>query len=493
MPVVPQAPPIKGLPVVRRGLGREILGGLTDQGVQACRSERTAGPATAIFVLATVGVAGLQQGGFFTRGQIAAGALLAAAVLTALPVRRAAYPDLRFPLVAGGLLAGWTLIRAVPDGSLTVAGREALLLIGLATVLMLCIRLNRAAQHLVLAGLLGLGVLLAIIGWAGVVWRLTPWALPTQGLWRAASTITYANATAAVLVPLAVTVLALLSTQRRSVPLGLVLTVLLLGIGTTLSRAGALALLVGVAVVLLARGWIVLRVLLGPLAGAIVALAGLLPSLPVAAQPRPWLAVAALAGGLGLTAVLVSGARRRAAGAALAFLLSAAFLVSHSVVGWGSFREAGLRVWHHRVNVASPNRSATNAAALRLFARHPLTGVGPGRVVLESRDKGRLRVQLYVHDEYLQVLAEVGAIGAALLAALIAGTARLLWRSRPREPGAALWAGVLAACAAAAVGAGFDFVWHVPVVPLTMAVLVGLAVAPAASTNEGGLRERRSL
>jgi 4-amino-4-deoxy-L-arabinose transferase-like glycosyltransferase len=99
-------------------------------------------------------------------------------------------------------------------------------------------------------------------------------------------------------------------------------------------------------------------------------------------------------------------------------------------------------------------------------------------------------VQQYVHDEYIQVLAEVGAIGAALLAAVIAGIARLLWRSRPRAP--VLWAGVLGACAAAAVGAGFDFVWHVPVVLLTVAALVGLAVAPATSEDEGGLRERRS-
>jgi hypothetical protein len=208
---------------------------------------------------------------------------------------------LRLPLVAGGLLVGWTLIRAVPNGSLTVAAREALLLIGLATVLILCRGSNRTGQQLILAGLLGLGVVIALIGWAAVVWRLTPWALPTQGLWRAASTITHANATAAVLVPLAVTVLALLSGQRRSVPLALVLTALLLGIGTTMSRAGAFALLVGVAVLLLVRGWTVLRVLPGPLAGAVVAFTGLLPSIPVGAQPRPWLAVVAIAGGLGLT------------------------------------------------------------------------------------------------------------------------------------------------------------------------------------------------
>ncbi|MGH3019910.1 MAG: hypothetical protein ACRDNR_07095, partial [Gaiellaceae bacterium] len=88
-------------------------------------------------------------------------------------------------------------------------------------------------------------------------------------------------------------------------------------------------------------------------------------------------------------------------------------------------------------------------------------------------------VQQYIHNEYLQLLAELGAIGAVLLAALLAGVALLLWRNRPRGPATALWAGVVAACAAGAVHAGFDFVWHVPAVPLTLAVLLGLVVVPA--------------
>jgi O-antigen ligase len=95
-------------------------------------------------------------------------------------------------------------------------------------------------------------------------------------------------------------------------------------------------------------------------------------------------------------------------------------------------------------------------------------------------------VQQYVHNEYLQVLAELGAVGVALLAALLAATARLLWRNRPGEPASALWAGVVAACAAAAAHAGFDFVWHVPAVPPTLAVLIGLVVAPFAPERLGG-------
>ena len=78
-----------------------------------------------------------------------------------------------------------------------------------------------------------------------------------------------------------------------------------------------------------------------------------------------------------------------------------------------------------------------------------------------------------------------------MVAAFLATTLRLLWRSRSREAASVFWAGTVAACAAAAVHAGFDFVWHVPVVPPTLAVLIGLAVKPVTSTNDGDPAERR--
>lgn len=431
--------------------------------------------ACALFLLGAVAAAAFAQGGFFARGQLAATALLAAAVVAALPLRRSASPELRAPLAAGGLLAAWMVIRAVPGGSPAAAIRAALLLLGLATVIVLCRRLDRSGKRLVLAGLLGVGVFVSLVGWAGVVWRLEPWALPSEGLWRAASTLTYANATSAVLVPLLLVALALLSRRPRSLPLALVLAVLLTGVAATLSRAAALALLVGLGVLLLAGGWVVLRALVVPLIGATVAFLGLVPSLPASAEPRPGVAVAALVGGMGITAALV---RRRGSGRTA--LVLALLLAAVLVVGSGSIREAGLRVWDGRANLDSPNRSRGALEALRVAAEHPVTGVGTGSVVVQTTDRrGRLQVQQYIHNEYLQLLAELGAIGAVLLAALLAGVARLLWRSRPLGSATALWAGVLAACAAAAVHAGFDFVWHVPAVPLTLAVLIGLVVGPA--------------
>jgi O-antigen ligase len=86
---------------------------------------------------------------------------------------------------------------------------------------------------------------------------------------------------------------------------------------------------------------------------------------------------------------------------------------------------------------------------------------------------GGSSVYRYTHNEYLQVLAELGAIGGLLLAALLLMIVRGLhraWHGR-----GAVAAGALAATAALAVHAGFDFVWHIPAIPLLVAALVGLA------------------
>ena len=325
-------------------------------------------------------------------------------------------------------------------------------------------------------------------GWIGVVWRIEPWALPDRNLWRAASTITYANAMAAVLVPLALLALALLTTRRRSTTLNLVLLLLLLGLGLTLSRAGALAMLTGVAFLVLARGWRVFPAALAPFLGVIVAGVGVLPSLRVAAQPRPALAIISLVAGLAVTIVVARSGNHRGFAAAITVMLVAALLVTVSIAGQGSIRKTADRVWDQRANVSSSNRFAMSTAALRLASEHPLIGVGPGRLRITKHDGGHLRVQQYAHNEYLQVLAELGVIGTVLLVALVASIGRLIWRSPLRRLQPELWAGGLAAAAAAVVHAGFDFVWHVPIAPLILAALIGLMVTPAAA---GDLNERR--
>jgi O-antigen ligase len=255
--------------------------------------------------------------------------------------------------------------------------------------------------------------------------------------------------------------------------------VLLLGAAVTLSRAGMFALVVGLAVLVALRGWSVLVAMVAPSAGTAVAFLALSPSMRTFPPARPGLAAAGLAAGLGLVALLLVYVKGRTIW--VLSLATAALLV----VGAVAFSRPEAHLWHHRANLSSPSRSNAASRALAVFEAHPIAGVGIGNVLITRTDSsGRLHVQQYAHDEYLQTLMEQGVIGAALLAALLIALGRLLWRSRPSDAGRrALWAGVVAACAAAAGHASFDFVWHVPAIPLILATLIGLVIPPASDSS----------
>ena len=383
---------------------------------------------SAALLVAAIAAAAIVQGGYFFRGQVAAAALIAAAVLVR-PPGRPRVVALGLPVAAGGVLAGWALLRGVTADSAAAGARAALLLAGLGAALLVSAELDRSGRRLLLRGVVAVGLFLAVAGWVAVAFRLEPWALPTAGFWRASSTVTYANANAAMLVPLAVLVAALLAARPRSRPLAMSLTLLLAGSAATLSRAGGVALVVGLVVLVVLRGRAVLWPVVVASTGAAVAFAGLLPSLSVNVRERPGLAMAALAGGLAMTAVLLRCTGRRRAIAIGGMLVA---LVAAPAIGG----HAGLRVWHQRVNLDSPSRFDASTAALHRFAAHPLAGVGPGHAAVQTRTAaGSVHVQQYLHDEYLQVLTEYGSLAGVALLALIAGLARLLWRNRPGPGG----------------------------------------------------------
>jgi hypothetical protein len=462
-----------------------VLGGAAEPRASGWPQALTPGP----LLVAAMAAAAFMQGGFLARGQIAVAALLGAAVVASLPISRRTIVGLELTLATGGLLAGWGVIRGATAGSAASAGRQALMLAALGAVLILCRHLDLPGRCVVLTGLLGIGVIVALIGWMAVAWHLTPWAIPSAGLWRAASTLTYANAASAVLVPIALAATAVLSTRPRSVPLALTVMILLLGAAVTLSRAGTFALVVGIAVLIALRGRTVVAALAAPLAGAAVAFLAVLPSMRTFPPARPGLAVAGLAAGVGLVVVLRLYVKGR-----IAWALGLA-VVAVLVIGATTFRGPEAHLWHHRVNLHSPSRSNAASEALHVFRAHPAAGVGIGNVVITRTDhSGRLHVQRYVHDEYLQTLVEQGIVGVMLLAALFIALGRLLWLSRPRDPDRrALWAGVVAACAAAAVHAGFDFVWHVPAIPLILAALIGLAIRPAVPDSPSTVVRKESV
>ncbi|HUR73963.1 MAG TPA: O-antigen ligase family protein [Sporichthya sp.] len=124
-----------------------------------------------------------------------------------------------------------------------------------------------------------------------------------------------------------------------------------------------------------------------------------------------------------------------------------------------------------------------------LIRAEPLFGVGPGRFSVESPTAARFPSTSETHSEYLQVAAETGIPGAALLAALVGWVFGALHRSR-RDPRAV----VIATAAAASLGiqGAIDYVWHFPAIMVVGAALLGVTTAisgpRAAATNPKGRR-----
>jgi O-Antigen ligase len=439
-----------------------------------------AGPLLLVAVAAGL----LGQGAYYPAVQRPIGLLIAAVTLLGLvgwPPTRA---DLRMvPVVPALALAAWAVLDGALVGGLGAGVGPALLVAGVVAVWLVCRRLRQEDRDMLLAGVIGVGLLVALTGWLGVAARTGSWAFEAQGLWRASSTLTYPNATAAVLAAISLVVLGRLVGTPGSVPLALAATGLLVGLAATLSRAGALALVVGLVMLVGLRGIAATgRAVVGPVAGALVAMVGLLPSVPAISQPRPALALVGLGAGLALAAV-TARLRRWPALILIGGLLAAA--VAGLLAGGGGVAGAAQTVAHARVNLASPDRTGALHAALRLVAQHPLTGTGPGQANLrwEGHDHGT-QLFAYVHNEYLQLAAELGLVGLVLLVVLVAAIARLLWRARSTGHSGATWAGVVAAAAAFAVHSGFDFVWHLPAIVLTVTLLVGITLpAPATLTD----------
>jgi len=376
-------------------------------------------------------------------------------------------------------LAAWAVLDAVLLG-VSPAGAVglAMLLLGVVAVLLVCRRLTTEDREALLIGVTVVGLLLALTGWLGVAGRVGAWAWEGDGIWRASSTLSYPNATAAVLVALAVLVLARLIQAPHSLPLVLAATALLAGLGATMSRAGALGLAVG----LIVLAWLdgagrTARAAVAPAAGAFLALSCLVPSMPAASPPRPALALVGLLAGLAVASI----AARLARWPVVAVLLGALLLGGLGVMVIGA-QGSGAAVWtvaQARINLASPDRSAALRAALGVTADHPLTGAGPGQADLPWKGSdGVTRFFGYAHNEYVQIAAELGLVGLMLLAILLVALGRLLWSSRATSPVPTAWAGAVAATAAFAVHSGFDFVWHLPAVVLTVLLLTG-AVLPA--------------
>ena len=460
----------------------------TDPGPEPTRAGQIVSWAGLLLLVATA--AGLLgQGAYYGPVQRFLGLLVAAATVLTLVARPPTGDDVRaLPLLPMTALAAWAVLDAVLLGQPAAgAAGVALLLAGVVAVLFVGRRLGPEDRDVLLLGLTGVGLVVALTGWLGVALRIGSLAWEGDGIWRASATLTYPNAAAAVLVPLALVGLARLARGPRSLLMVVAVTGLLAGAAATMSRAGAVALVIGLVVLAaLAGPGRVLRIAAGPCAGALVALVALVPSMLAAGQPRPLLAAAGLAAGLALAMavagpgaggrlVLKGGIGTRRGRALLGGVVLLGGLGAVAVLGGGT--EPYRAVAGARATMASPERTEAVRAAIGVLADHPLGGAGPGHTQLrwEGPDGGT-RYFTYAHNEYVQVAADLGLVGLALLAVLLAWLARLLWRARATA--AWPWPGVVAAFCAFAVHSGFDFVWHLPAVVLTVALLAGVVLPP---------------
>jgi O-Antigen ligase len=470
-------------------------------------------PLHALLLLAALAAGGVAQGAFHLPGQVLVGVGLAGSLAAALVRQPLTKDDLGYGwLAALGALAAWALIRGAIEGDLTIGVPTAALVAGVAAVVLVARRIPPAQRPALAGGLVAIGVVVALSAWFGVASHFTLWASPGQGMWRGAATLTYANAAAGLLAPLALVALARCALRPVPALAPAAAALLLAGLGATLSRGGVLVLLLGLAVLAWRLGpGRMLRALAAPALGAGIALAGLVPGLPELAPARLDPAVAGLLAGLAVATVPVLADRfggRMAARLPILGRRAATVGLAAGALGGGLLVAVGLAVADPatpdaagtasamprtaqalataRLTVLPEDRIDGMRAAMRLVRSEPLIGMGSGQAQLFYQDAdGRLLLAHYVHNEYVQVLAELGAIGLALLLVVLACLAVAVARGRGSAGSAELGAAVSAALLALAVHSGLDFLWHVPVIPLTGAALVGLSTRPPALEKRG--------
>jgi O-antigen ligase len=384
------------------------------------------------------------------------------------------------PVALAVPVAVWSVVAAAADGDMAGVAPVLGIVFGVVAAAVVGLGAGDSRDALV-DGLLWIGAAVGMLGWVGVVFRVTPLGQVETGLWRAASVLTYENATAALLAPLALVALARAATRPERAADRLLAAALVVGVGVTMSRAGWAALALGVVVLAVCspRRRLV-AVALPVLVGAAVATAGVVAVSPVSVHRTPLVAIVALAAGAAIAVARMPTDRRRRtlveAGVVCALGLVGAAVVAGP--GASTFRSS-------RLSVASADRDNEWRSTARVARAHLLTGIGPSHLVIQWRDdQGQLVNAQETHNEYLQLAAEEGVVAPVLVVAALAVVAWALVRRSRGDPADWLAAAALAALAAFALDSAFDFMWHVPVVPVTVAALVGAALSSPPGHSE---------
>ena len=424
------------------------------------------------------------------------GAALAAAVVIAgmIGIRTSSWTCtvVRNPLVLTvAALALVTVVSSAAAGQPADAVGTVSLLLAMAGAVAVVTILRPEQRRLLVAGVVVIAVVVALVGFVAVVARSQPNALTSQGLWRAASTLTYENALAAYLsIPALLCLDRLLTTAPPRLVWSGAAYVLLVGIGATLSRGGILGLGVGVVLLAALRGPRSLRHLAPAVSGAVIALICLAPSLPVESSRHVALAYAGLViGGAVAVGTAVASPRLRLGAAVVGAVAFASFLA------FGSIGHVAREIAHTRASAASSDRAHEWAAAFDVARQHLLLGDGTARVLLHWQVDGKVFTASFAHNELLQLLTQDGVVGLLVLVVGLAAVFVDLARRR-RQPSAWPADCAIACLAALLVQSSLDFLWHLPVIPVLMAVVLALSLTPddgdLALAGDGDARYDRS-
>lgn len=414
-------------------------------------------------VTAALAYAVIAQGAFYPeQALILAGIAAAAAATSGGRLPRLVWAA--FGVLAAGIATAMIL---QPSGDPRIA--ISILVISTSGTLIGEAHTRRGEFGSILIYVLGVGALASLLGLVGAAWHLEPLALEAQGIWRAASTLTYANSLGAILVPcLAAGAWLLARDDRLHLRLGV--AAVTAGLVASISRAAFVSLALGLLIAAIADRRELMRALrasLVPILAGAVAGASALPAILGDPAPIPVLIGALVAVSL---CMLADPARVRgmvpmiAAGALVAAGVGIAVAGAGEGLGTRLLNEDRARIWE--VSYEAGVQALPEGQGLSRFA------------VYEQRH-GRTFLIRFAHNEMIQVFVEAGWVGLASKGvAIILFAAALL----PRRRNNALALGVAMAFL---VHGLLDFVWHVAAYVLLAFLWVGSILA----TREGTVVE----
>ena len=376
-------------------------------------------------------------------------------------------------LVIAAPLVGSTVVSTALSDDRSDAGSTFLLLALLVVGLLAGIATPAPRRDTVLWAIVAVAVLVAATAIWGVAAQSSPWGRVTEGVWRGSSSLTYSNAAAAIIGPVSlITFIKAAREDHRGLAVATVF--LTVGFTSTQSRGGALALLIVLPFVVGHLG--LRRFALAALpvgVGVAIGVPLLLARASTTTTAVPVLVSALIAIGLAATAGLWSIRSRipRPEVSLLAISVAAVGAIALSPLGDRLTQRLTLRsgttAGGEDAGVLFGDRAQEWTVAWAEFREQPLFGHGPGVVDLAWVEDGTGFRAMFVHNEYLELAVTHGIVGLLALLATAGLLGRHLRRSEHTVP-------LAIAIGMFLLHSTVDFLWHLPLLPVLFAAVIGL-------------------